>query len=79
MIEGKIIKHWSFLYDIAFSLNIIGEDEEDIVKIIERLISDENFIFVNNKNEEIEIDAETIVYFTHEHNSDIYDKQEMIE
>ena len=35
MMKGEIIKHWSFLYDIAFSLNIIGEDEEDIVKIIE--------------------------------------------
>ena len=79
MMKGEIIKHWSFLYDIAFSLNIIGEDEEDIVKIIERFISDENFIFVNNRNEKIVIDAETIVYFTHEHNSDIYDEWEMIE
>lgn len=71
----RTVKHWSWLYEMAATLTI----EEDmtvemVLEIIKTYATDKNFKFVNEKNEEIEIDEETIVYFTYEHNSEIYEK-----
>lgn len=73
--KNKIVKHWSWLYEMAATF-MREEDmtEEIILGIIKQYASDKNFKFVNDKNEEVDIDEETIVYFTSEHNKEIYEK-----
>lgn len=73
--ENRIIKHWSWLYEMATTfIREVDMTEEMILGIIKQYASDKNFKFINDKNEEVDIDEETIVYFTSEHNKEIYEK-----
>ena len=73
--KGLTVKHWSWLYEMAATLTKEKDmTVEMVLEIIKTYATDKNFKFVNEKNEEIEIDEETIVYFTYEHNSEIYEK-----
>ena len=73
--EKRIVKHWSWLYEMATTF-MIEEDmtADEVLEIIKQYAYDKNFKFVNDKNEEVEIDEEAIVYFTSEHNKEIYEK-----
>lgn len=70
-----IIKSWEWLYELSCFLSSSGVDEEDILKEIKKYINNKSYIFVNNRLKEIEIDAETIVYFTSSHNRELYDDE----
>ena len=73
--EKRIVEHWSWLYEMAETFMREEDMTTDaVLGIIKQYDSDKNFKFVNDKNEEVKIDEEAIVYFTSEHNKEIYEK-----
>ena len=73
--KSRIVLSWEWLYELANYTFGNEFTENEMLELIKDYVYDKNFKFVNNKNKEVKIYPQTIVFYGSSDNREMYDEK----